>query len=166
MSIPRLVETHGWSHFRELEYQVCEKVASEAATTAMEGGWALIDAGGGVVVDLDEDGNEVYSQRKVDVLKREGLGKVVFLKRDVGYLVNRTSGDSNRPSLSASRTFQEIMARRAPWYEAAADYVLDATGGAIEARVKSKRDITEEALAYFYGVAGELPSSMPTRAAE
>ena len=53
----------------------------------------------------------------------------MFLKRDVGYLLNRTKSDTNRPSLSDTRTFKEIMERRAPWYHDAADYVLDATGG-------------------------------------
>jgi hypothetical protein len=46
---------------------VCEKVLASASAEAAADGeeWLLIDAGGGVVVDLDEDGNEVYSQRKV-----------------------------------------------------------------------------------------------------
>ena len=40
---------------------MCEKVAG----TSSSSDWLLVDAGGGVVVDLDEDGNEVYSERKV-----------------------------------------------------------------------------------------------------
>ena len=40
-------------------------------------GWTLIDAGGGVVVDLDDKGKEYYSERKVAALTRGGLGKVV-----------------------------------------------------------------------------------------
>ena len=55
---------------------------------------------------------------------------MVFLKRDIKYLLNRINGDTNRPSLSDELTFQEIMTRRAPWYHAAADHVLDATAGA------------------------------------
>lgn len=31
--------------------------------------WALVDAGGGVVVDLDANGQEVFSERKVNKLK-------------------------------------------------------------------------------------------------
>lgn len=40
--------------------QVTKKAASLPA-------FALIDAGGGVLVDLDADGNEIYSQRKVHI---------------------------------------------------------------------------------------------------
>ena len=63
MSIPDIVDTRGWAWFRDLEYDVCVKAARLAREDAS--GWTLIDAGGGVVVDLDEHGNETYSQRKV-----------------------------------------------------------------------------------------------------
>ena len=48
-------------------------------------------------------------------MKRAGLGAVVYLKRDVAYLVNRTTGDTNRPELSDQSSFLEIMERREPW---------------------------------------------------
>ena len=47
--IPEIVAREGWPGFRARELAVVEKVA------AIEGG-ALIDAGGGVVVELDRDG--------------------------------------------------------------------------------------------------------------
>lgn len=56
------------------------------------------------------------SRVQVDALKGAGLGgKVVFVKRDVAYLLNRTRDDTNRPALSDQSTFGEIMERRAPW---------------------------------------------------
>ena len=134
MSIPRMVQDFGWRHFREVEFEVCKRVA-----LLCDRGWCLIDAGGGVVVDLDDDGDETYSQRKVDTLKRNGLGKIVYLRRDVEYLVTRTSGDRNRPSLSDVRSFEQVMGARAPWYERAADYVVDATGGASRRRSRTSR---------------------------
>ena len=153
MSIPRMVENFGWAHFREVEFEVCKRVAQ-----LCDRGWCLIDAGGGVVVDLDEQGDETYSQRKVDTLKRNGLGKIVYLRRDVEYLVTRTSGDRNRPSLSQVRSFEQVMCARSPWYERAADYVVDATGGSIEKEVKNKQEIKREVLRYFYKVTGEDPT--------
>jgi len=82
-------------------------------------------------VDLDGDGEEVYSDRKVQALKQNGL--VVYVRRPVEYLEHRIrrkeekAGGSNsqRPQLSASKSFQRIMDRRGPWYEEAADLVLD-----------------------------------------
>ncbi len=49
--------------------------------------WALIDAGGGAVVDLDAAGQEVLSQRKVDALRHRAV--VVYIRvreggRDAG----------------------------------------------------------------------------------
>ena len=160
---PDIVDTRGWAWFRDLEYDVCVKAARLAREDAS--GWTLIDAGGGVVVDLDENGNETYSQRKVrrrrddphsraafvaspprpsfarsfrrvaaatlirarrpnlvafpscvssplasplPLIHRNPLSQIetlrgernviVYLKRDVAYLLNRTSGDKNRPS--------------------------------------------------------------------
>jgi shikimate kinase len=114
-------------------------------------------------VDLDLNGNEVFSERKVDALRgavtetgaRENV--LVYLRRDVGYLVNRTSGDKNRPPLSDTVSFAKLMERRNVWYFRAADYVVDATGGAVESEVKTKREIKEEVLEYFYAETGAWP---------
>ena len=114
-------------------------------------------------MDLDDEGNEVFSERKVDALRgattqtgaRENV--LVYLRRDVGYLVNRTMGDKNRPSLSDTVSFAKLMERRDPWYFRAADYVVDATGGAVESEVRTKREIKEEVLEYFYAETGAPP---------
>ena len=114
-TIPQIVDARGWMYFRDVEHEVTHKVG------AFEGR-ALIDCGGGVVVDLDAEGNEVFSERKVNALKRRGL--IVYLQRDPEYLTQRIAGDANRPSLSETQSFAEIMARRDPWYRRAADYVF------------------------------------------
>jgi shikimate kinase len=136
--IPEIVAERGWPGFRELELQVVERVSSFS-------GGALIDCGGGVVVDLDDSGEEVYSERKVDALRRNGL--VVYLSRDFEYLQERVSGDRQRPSLSESRGFREIMERRDPWYRRAADLVLDC-------RDISKTSITDRIVRWYYGELG------------
>jgi shikimate kinase len=78
-SIPEIVQGKGWVYFRELEFQVCREVAGQAVC---DGEWLLIDAGGGVVVDLDEEGNEMYSTRKVG-----GLGKGMCCRHPRGFRV-------------------------------------------------------------------------------
>lgn len=132
-SIPQIVAERGWSGFRELEFSVVEKVARFPNS-------ALIDCGGGVVVDLDENGEEVFSRRKVEALRRHGL--IVYLYRDLDYLVRRTAGDENRPSLSDQSSFREIMARRDPWYREAADFVL-------ECGDRGKEALVEDVLRWF-----------------
>ena len=152
MSIPAIVEAHGWRYFRDLEYKVCQKAAS-----AFDG-WTLIDAGGGVVVDLDENGNEMYSERKVEALKANG-GKVVFLDRDIEYLCRRIAGDSNRPDLSATASFTEIMERRHPCYSRAADIIIDVGRSADdnERPLMKKKRIASRVLRWYYDVVGEDP---------
>lgn len=134
LTIPQLVERDGWRGFRDLEFRVVEKL-----TTFREG--ALLDCGGGVVVDLDEDGEEVFSNRKVDAIRRHAL--VIYLRRDAEYLAGRIGEDPNRPQLSGTHTFFEVMARRDPWYQAAADLV-------IECGARSKVEIVELVLDWFY----------------
>ncbi len=114
-TVPQIVDAEGWRGFREIEWRVIEKA------TSFDGG-ALIDAGGGAVVDLDEQGNEVASDRKIEALRRNAI--VVYLDRPIDYLAGRIAGDTSRPSLSATKSFQQIMERRDPWYRRAAHVVL------------------------------------------
>ena len=137
-SIPEIVAEEGWRGFREHEYEVVRKVSAFA-------GGALLDCGGGVVVDLDESGAEVYSARKVEALRRHSL--VVYLERDVDYLIARIGDDPGRPELSVSEDFHAIMARRDPWYRTAADLVL-------ECGDRSKTALTRAVLEWFYGRIG------------
>jgi shikimate kinase len=141
LTIPEIVAAEGWSRFREREYAVVKKVS------AFERG-ALLDCGGGVVVDLDENGEEVYSERKVARLREHGL--VVYLRRRTSYLVERISGDANRPSLSDESSFRDIMKARHPWYRAAADFEIDCAD-------LSKTQITQLVLAWFYDRTGVEP---------
>ena len=61
MSIPEIVETRGWRWFRDAEFSACERVAAGARERRASGDtnpsdanprWTLVDASGGVVVDL------------------------------------------------------------------------------------------------------------------
>ena len=133
LTIPEIVAREGWPGFRAREREVVEKVA------AIEGG-CLIDAGGGVVVELDDEGRERFSEAKVAALRRHGL--VVYLHRDPEYLLERVGRDPNRPSL-ADEPFEQIHARRDPWYRKAADLVLECTD-------LSKIEMNDAILAWYY----------------
>jgi len=132
-TIPEIVAREGWPGFRAREREVVEKVS------AIEGG-ALIDAGGGVVVELDEEGRERFSEAKVAALRRHGL--VVYLHREPEYLVERVGRDPKRPSLS-DEPFETIHARRDPWYRQSADHVLACTD-------LTKLEMNDAILAWFY----------------
>lgn len=134
LSIPAIVEREGWEGFRDLEFRVVERLEP-----FQEG--ALLDCGGGVVVDLDEHGEEVFSQRKVNSFRRNGL--VVYLRRDPEYLIERIGQDPNRPKLSDTRSFSNLMARRDAWYQKASDLV-------VECGDRSKNDLVDLVLDWFY----------------
>ncbi len=132
--IPEIVEREGWPGFRARELAVVERVA------AFRGG-ALIDAGGGVVVELSDAGEERYSERKVAALRRHG--RLFYLRRPTDYLERRIADDAERPRLSAEESFRRIMKRRDPWYRRAAHHVIECDGAA-------KNDIAETILDRFY----------------
>ncbi|MEO5345871.1 MAG: shikimate kinase [Magnetococcus sp. YQC-9] len=106
-----------WRRFRDLEHTVVEKVMR------LDG--LIIDTGGGVVVDLDADGQEIFSDRKVSLLKQNGF--VVHLTGDPARLAERTIRDPNRPALSQLFSEEAIMRHRDPFYRRAADLTVDTT---------------------------------------
>jgi len=116
-SIPELIAQHNgdWRAFRDAEYKIVQKVAQ------LDG--MIIDCGGGIVVDLDDAGQEIYSERKMSLLRKTGT--VVWLKGDIAGLAAKIKGDENRPSLSQIHSVEEMMTRRLPFYEKAADIILD-----------------------------------------
>lgn len=107
-----------WHQFRDLEFKVVEK-----ATRLTD---VVIDCGGGVIVDLDPHGVEVFSDRKVSLLKSTGV--VIWLNGDADRLAAKTSNSLTRPSLSDQVSAAEIIRRRLPFYERAADIVIDIEG--------------------------------------
>jgi shikimate kinase len=127
LKIPQFVERHGWAAFRQTEFDVIKKLSE------LDG--LIIDAGGGVVVDLDDDGDEVYSDRKVALLRSRG--SIVFLRGDIDRLAAKVQGDPSRPRLDARRSAGDLMRARMPFYEAAADWIID-----VEARQRS--DIAQQ----------------------
>ena len=127
-TIPQIIEDNNgdWRAFRDMEYATLKKI------TALDNN--IIDCGGGIIVDIDSDGNEIYSSRKVDLLRQSS--KIVWLKGDISRLAAKVKGDANRPSLSSIKSAEEVMRRRLPFYEKAADIVVDV-------EEKSKKELTE-----------------------
>lgn len=111
-----IAEANGdWRAFREMEFEVVKKVAQLDNV--------IIDCGGGVVVDLDDQGDEIYSQRKMDLLKQNG--KVIWLKGDIHRLAAKVKDDQERPTLDQVKSIEEVMTRRLPFYKQAADVIIN-----------------------------------------
>ena len=119
-SVAQIVSSHqgDWRPFRDMEYAVVRKVA------AMDG--IIIDAGGGIVVDWDEENKEIFSERKMSALKKNGF--VVWIKGDIKYLANKVRNDATRPVLSESLATEEIMWQRLPFYQQVADWAISGEG--------------------------------------
>ncbi|GBF51867.1 shikimate kinase [Leptospira ryugenii] len=127
LSIPEIVNKHGWKHFRELEYQILKKL--EYAHNL------ILDCGGGILFDLAEDETEIISQRKLHLLRK--IGKIILLERDFDELVGKVIGDKTRPDLSNKKAYSEILTKRLPLYREAAHHICQADG-------KSKEEIAKE----------------------
>jgi shikimate kinase len=119
-SIADILAAHkgDWRAFRDMEYETIKKI------TALDGN--IIDCGGGVIVDIDEDGHEIFSERKINLLRKSG--RIIWLKGDIKRLASKVKIDAQRPSLSETKSVEDVMNRRLPFYEKAADMVINIEG--------------------------------------
>lgn len=112
MPIPQIVASHGWDHFRNVETEVCRDVAARPDL--------VIDCGGGVV------------EREANITALRAGGMVFWLRATPATIVARIGGDTNRPSLTGTKTFteevEEVLARRWPLYERLAHTAIDTDG--------------------------------------
>ncbi len=123
MSIPDIVEKHGWDHFRDIESDVVDELC------AREG--IIVDAGGGVII----------RERNIRALRAGGT--VFWLTAKINTIVERIADDDQRPSLTGTKSFveeiEEVLDQRLPLYRAAAHHT-------IETDDKTPEQIAEEIL--------------------
>jgi shikimate kinase len=108
-SIPEIVAQHGWPHFRDLESEVTARVCARDGI--------IIDAGGGVIL---RDENVKHLRRS---------GKLFWLRASVPVIVARIESGTERPALTAGKSFTEevegVLRERTPLYAGAADHAID-----------------------------------------
>jgi shikimate kinase len=108
-SIPDIVAEHGWPHFRDVEAGVTKRVAARDGI--------IIDAGGGVIL------------RPENVTNLRHGGRLFWLRASVPVIVARIEGGTQRPALTAGKSFTEevndVLRERTPLYEAAAHHEID-----------------------------------------
>lgn len=107
-TIPEIVAQHGWEYFRDLESEVCKEFSGRDNL--------VIDTGGGAIL----------RQQNVAMLKQNGL--LFWLTASVNTIARRIGGDTQRPSLTGTKSFveeiQDVLTARTPNYQAAADHML------------------------------------------
>jgi shikimate kinase len=68
----------------------------------------------------------IWKEENVNILKADGT--FFWLTAEIPIIVKRISGDTQRPSLSGTKTFveeiEDILKERTPKYQAAADHVI------------------------------------------
>ena len=106
--ISEIVKEFGWDYFRDLESAVCRDVAA--------GDRQIIDTGGGVILRPEN----------VAALKRNG--RLFWLTAEVPTIHARIGGDTQRPSLTGTKSFLEeigeVLEARRQQYQAAADAIV------------------------------------------
>ncbi|MCP4403632.1 MAG: shikimate kinase [bacterium] len=109
MTIPEIVEKHGWERFREIETFVAWKVARLEGT--------INATGGGVVLN----------PKNVKALRETGV--VFWLNVSVDNTLQRIGEDPNRPSLTGKASRRDDIAatyaERETLYRDAAHYTID-----------------------------------------
>jgi shikimate kinase len=108
-SIPEIVAAHGWPHFRDIESEITKRFSERDNL--------IIDAGGGVIL----------REQNVHNLRRSGI--LFWLRASVPVIVARIEGGTDRPALTAGKSFTEevedVLRERTPLYEAAAHHQID-----------------------------------------
>lgn len=111
-------ENGKWNSFRKLELKILENLSKSKNI--------ILDCGGGILFDVDRDGREFYSEKKVNTLK--SFCTVFGLANNIDYLIEKVINDSARPELSAINSYREVLERRLPFYQTASDFYVSVEG--------------------------------------
>ncbi len=106
IAIKAIFAARGEEYFRELEYELCKKLALTKNS--------VISTGGGTLT----------FKRNVEELKR-GRGKIVFLDASFDTICERIGDSSTRPLFRDVESARALYDERRIKYLEAADYVID-----------------------------------------
>lgn len=106
MAIKAIFAARGEDYFRDLEHEMCKKVAQMKNCVVSTGGGAM-----------------TY-QRNVDAVKQDG-SKVVFLDASFSVICDRIGDSTTRPLFQDKKKAELLYDERKSKYLAAADFVID-----------------------------------------
>ena len=120
-SIPEIFSEDGEAIFRRFEIEACKKVSNLNKV--------VISCGGGIVLN----------NANIEILKR--CCYIVLLTASIEEIYNRilTDGVNTRPLINTNNPLEEIkkiFTYRQPFYDSAADIVIDTTGKSVKKVVK------------------------------
>ena len=110
VAIKAIFAAHGEDYFRDLEYEMCKKIAQ------MKG--AVVSTGGGAMTFA----------RNVEAIKQGS--KVVFLDASFDVICDRIGNSTTRPLFQDREKAKKLYDERKDKYLAAADYVVNGDMGA------------------------------------
>jgi shikimate kinase len=109
MPIPEIVKKSGWPGFRDIESEIARKLADLDNI--------IIDTGGGVI------------ERPENIEALKSNSRIFWLQASVDTIVSRIREGTQRPALTAGKTFTqevaEVLEQRIPKYKSAAQYEID-----------------------------------------
>ena len=105
VAIKAIFAAHGEDYFRDLEYEMCKKVAEMKNVVVSTGGGAMT------------------FQRNVEAIKNGS--KVVFLDASFDVICERIGDSTSRPLFGDKQKAKQLYDERKDKYLAAADYVID-----------------------------------------
>lgn len=111
MSINEIFERFGEVYFRDLESQLIERIAEKGGT--------VVSCGGGAIL----------RQENIDRMRKNG--QIIYLAATPETIYERVRYSTNRPLLNGNMNVEYItnlMAKRVPLYEGAADKVIVVDG--------------------------------------
>lgn len=106
VSISEIFETNGEEYFRQLEFEMCKRVAKMNS--------AVVSTGGGAMT----------YQRNVDAIKENS--KVVFLDASFDVVCQRVGNGETRPLFKDKDKAKKLYEERKAKYKNVADYVVNA----------------------------------------
>ncbi len=116
MPISEVFEKYGETHFRDMETALVRRLCEET------GEGAVVSCGGGAVL------------REENVAMMKSAGKIVLLTASPETILERVSGNNDRPVLNGHMNVEyirELMEKRRACYEKAADVVVTTDGKSV-----------------------------------
>lgn len=114
--VPEIVAERGWPGFRDLEEEIVRTVAAQDGL--------VIDCGGGVI------------EREANFAPLRAAGPVIWLRASTATIVARIQDDTQRPSLTGTKSFTdeiaEVLERREPLYRRIAHHTVDTDARTID----------------------------------
>lgn len=106
MTINEIFRVYGEKYFRDLEHEMCKKIANLQK--------CIVSTGGGTMT----------YQRNVDAIKKES--KIFFLNASYSVICERLENDDTRPLFQDKIKAKKLYDERKEKYFEAADYVINA----------------------------------------